>query len=80
MAIDTRTIAELEKDGFTHIDARCTSCGRIVQMPFRMLLERKQITTAATVADLRRRYRCQSCGGSQAASFAPCRRSQHEAS
>jgi DNA-directed RNA polymerase subunit N (RpoN/RPB10) len=70
--IDSRTIAEW-KLSFTHIDARCASCGRIVQMPFRMLLERKQITTATTVAELRRRYRCQSCGGSQAASFAPCR-------
>jgi len=75
MAIDTRTIAELEAAGFTHIDARCAGCGRIVQMPFRMLLERKQITTATTVADLRRRYRCQSCGGSQATSFAPWRHS-----
>ena len=73
MAIDTRTIAELEKDGFTHVDARCAGCGRIVQMPFRLLLTHKQITTATTVAELRRRYRCQSCGGSQAASFAPCR-------
>jgi hypothetical protein len=73
MAIDTRTIAELEAVGFTHIDARCAGCGRIVQMPFRMLLERKQITTAATVAELRRRYRCQNCGSSHAARFAPWR-------
>ena len=73
MAIDTRTIAELEKNGFTHIDARCAGCGRIVQMPFRMLLERKQITMATTVAELRRRYRCQTCGGSQAVHFAPWR-------
>jgi hypothetical protein len=29
MALDRRTIAELEKDGFTHIDACCASCGRI---------------------------------------------------
>jgi hypothetical protein len=71
MAIDTRTIAELEKLGFTHIDARCAGCGRIVQMPFRLLLERKQVTTATTVAELRRRYRL--CGGQQAGSFAPCR-------
>jgi hypothetical protein len=59
--IESPTIAELEKLSFTHIDARCAGCGRIVQMPFRMLLERKQITTATTVAELRRRYRCQSC-------------------
>jgi hypothetical protein len=71
MAIDTRTIAELETSGFTHIDARCAGCGRIVQMPFRLLLTHKQITTATTVAELRRRYRCQTCGGSQAASFTP---------
>jgi hypothetical protein len=73
MAIDTRTIGELQDDGFTHIDARCAGCGRIVQMPFRMMLERKQITTKTTIAELRRRFRCQSCGGSQATSFAPWR-------
>ena len=44
MAIDTRTIAELEKDGFTHIHACCASCDRIVQMPFKLLLTREQIT------------------------------------
>src|SRR5262245_12528403 len=32
--IDPRTIAELEKLSFTHIDARCVGCGRIVQRPF----------------------------------------------
>jgi hypothetical protein len=46
MALDRRTIAELEKDGFTHIDACCASCGRIVQMPFKLLLTREQITKA----------------------------------
>ena len=46
MAIDKRNIAELEKDGFTHIDACCASCGRIVQMPFKLLLTREKITKA----------------------------------
>ena len=73
MAIDTRTIAELEKGGFTHIDARCAGCGRIVQMPFRLLLTRERITTVTTIAELRRRYRCQNCGSSHAALFAPWR-------
>jgi ribosomal protein S14 len=67
--IDSRTIAELERSGFTHIDARCAGCGRIVQMPFNLLLTHKKVTTATTVAELRHRYRCQSCGGSQAAGF-----------
>ena len=73
MAIDTPTIAEVEAAGFTHIDARCAGCGRIVQMPLRMLLERKQITAATVVAELRRRYRCQTCGRSHAAAFTPWR-------
>ena len=73
MAIDTRTITELEKSGFTHIDARCAACARIVQMPFLLLLTHKQITSATTVAELRRRYRCQGCGGSHASSFTPWR-------
>jgi len=74
MAIDMRTIAELEKDGFTHIDARCASCGRIVQMPFRLLLARKQVTSETTLAELRRRYRCEQCRGSQVDVFRPWRR------
>jgi DNA-directed RNA polymerase subunit RPC12/RpoP len=73
MALDRRTIAELEKDGFTHIDAHCADCGRIVQMPFRLLLTRERISTATTIAELRRRYRCQNCGSSHAARFAPWR-------
>jgi hypothetical protein len=73
MAIDIRTIAELGKDGFTHIDARCAGCGRIVQMPFRLLLTRERITTATTIAELRSRSRCQNCGSSRAAFFAPWR-------
>jgi DNA-directed RNA polymerase subunit RPC12/RpoP len=77
MTIDVRTIAELEKDGFTHIDAHCAGCGRIVQMPFKLLLTRERITKA-TIAERRRRYRCQNCGSSHAARFAPWRpRGQH---
>jgi DNA-directed RNA polymerase subunit RPC12/RpoP len=73
MAIDLRTIAELEAAGFTHIDARCASCGRIVQMPFKLLLTREQITKATKITGLRSRYRCQNCGSSHAARFAPWR-------
>ena len=72
MALDRRTIAELEKDDFTHIDAHCADCGRIVQMPFRLLLTRERITKATTIAELRRRYR-QNCGSSHTALFSPWR-------
>jgi hypothetical protein len=71
MAHDRRTIAELEKDGFTHIHACCASCDRIVQMPFKLLLTREQITKATKITELRRRYRCQNWGSSHAARFAP---------
>jgi len=75
MAIDTRTIFDLEAAGFTHVDARCAGCGRVVQMPFKMLLMRSRTTRETTLAELRRRYRCLQCGGSQADVFAPWRRS-----
>jgi hypothetical protein len=73
VTIDTRTVAELQAAEFTHIDARCAGCGRIVQMPFRMLLASKRITIDTTVAELRRRYRCQQCKGSHADVFQPWR-------
>jgi ribosomal protein S14 len=73
MTIDTRTIAELEKDGFSHIRSRCAGCGRGVRMPFRLLLTHELITTATTVIELRSRYRCRGCGTSRATSFGPWR-------
>jgi hypothetical protein len=42
-------------------------------MPFKLLLTREQITKATKIAELRRRYRCQNCGSSHAARFAPWR-------
>lgn len=53
--IDERTVAQLEADGFTHIDATCAGCGTIVQYPFRLLRIRGKITDVTTVAELRRR-------------------------
>jgi hypothetical protein len=32
-----RTIGELEKEGFTHIDCRCSACQGITQYPFRLI-------------------------------------------
>ena len=45
----------------------------VAAVPFRLLLTCERITTATTIAELRRRYRCQNCGSSHAALFAPWR-------
>ena len=71
MAIDTRTIAELQAQAFTHIEAVCSRCGNIVRMPFRLLLARGGVTAAITAAELRARYRCSRCRCGQANSFGP---------
>jgi hypothetical protein len=47
----TRARADLEKSGFTHIDARCAACARIVQMPFLLIADAQ----ADHVSDDRRR-------------------------
>ena len=48
--IDERTIAQLEADGFTHLDAACAGCGAIVQYPFQLMRTRKKITDETTIA------------------------------
>ncbi len=67
--IDGRTIGDLDAGGRTHIRAVCASCGAIVLNPFRLLRERKNVTDDTTMAELRRRYRCQGCGARQATAF-----------
>jgi hypothetical protein len=71
--IDGRTIAELEAAGFTHIEAVCASCGVIVQNPFRLLRNRKNVDDVTSIATIRGRYACQKCGCRHAASFKPWR-------
>ena len=56
-----RTVAELEADGFTHIEAGC-ACGQITALPFRLLRMQGTITNATSFADLARRLVCQRCG------------------
>ena len=71
--IDDRTIGMLEAGGFTHIKAACASCGAIVQNPFLLLKQSKNVTERTTMAELRRRYRCRKCGAREALMFAPWR-------
>ncbi len=67
--IDGRTIAALEAGGRTHIKAVCAGCGAIALNPFRLLRGQRHVTDDTTIAELRRRYRCQGCGARQATAF-----------
>ena len=60
MTAPDRTIAELEAQGFTHIEARC-GCGQIVALPFRLLRLQGAIVDATAFADLAGRLVCQRC-------------------
>jgi hypothetical protein len=74
MALDLRTIAELEKKKASRTSTRAAPVAtESCQMPFKLLLTREQITKATKIAELRRRYRCQNCGSPHAARFAPWR-------
>ena len=77
--IDERTIAKLEAAGCTHVAAVCAACGSIVQYPFRLMLTRKNITDQTTMAELRRRYRCEPCGSRAASSFGPWKQGGRDA-
>jgi hypothetical protein len=37
----TRTIADAQAEGYTHLRATCPGCGRIADVPWRLLIGRK---------------------------------------
>ena len=71
--IDGRTLEQLDAKGYTHNEAVCGQprCGNLVQFPFRMLLQRRNVDRHTTVAQLRQRYVCKRCGGTIATRFEP---------
>jgi hypothetical protein len=56
----TRTIAETQSQGYTHLWATCAGCGRITDIPWRMLLGRPRVTPESFIGNLP--LRCQVCG------------------
>jgi uncharacterized cysteine cluster protein YcgN (CxxCxxCC family) len=58
----TRTIAEAQSQGYTHLRVTCAGCGRITDMPLRMLLDRSpRVTPESFIGNLP--LRRQKCGG-----------------
>jgi len=58
----TRTIAEAQAQGYTHLRATCPSCGRITDVPWPLLIGRKGTTRDTFLGNIP--LRCQRCGHS----------------
>ncbi len=57
---DTRTISQLEAEGYPWIGCEC--CKGTVWVPFRMLRERIPMLSAMTLDQLGAKMRCDKCG------------------
>jgi hypothetical protein len=56
----TRTIAEAQSQGYTHLRVTCAGCGRISDIPWQLLLGRSRVTPESFIGNVP--LRCQSCG------------------
>jgi hypothetical protein len=55
----TRTIAEADDHGYSHLRVTCSGCGRISDLPWPLLLRRPGITRDSFLGNLKRR--CDKC-------------------
>jgi len=58
----TRTIAEAQREGYSHLRATCPKCGRIADVPWPLLIGRKGTTRDTLLGNIP--LRCQRCGHS----------------
>jgi hypothetical protein len=56
----TRTVAEAMRDGYSHLRATCSGCGRITDIPWKLLLRPPRITVESFLGNLP--LKCQRCG------------------
>ncbi len=56
----TRTVAEAMQDGYSHLRATCPGCGRITNIPWKLLLRPPRITAESFLGNLP--LKCQRCG------------------
>jgi hypothetical protein len=56
----TRTIAEAQADGYTHLRVTCSGCGRIIDMPWKLLLRPPRITVDSFIGNIP--LCCERCG------------------
>ena len=59
----TRTIAEAQGQGYSHVRATCSGCGRITDIPWDLLLKSPRINADTFLGNLR--LRCQRCGNTE---------------
>jgi len=56
----TRTIAEAQGEGYSHLRATCPKCGRIADVPWPLLIGRKGTTHETFLGSIP--LKCQRCG------------------
>ena len=56
----TRTIAEAEAEGYSHLRAHCPGCGRTTDFPWRLVLGRYGVHRHSFIGNIP--LRCERCG------------------
>jgi ribosomal protein S27E len=56
----TRTIAEAQAQGYSHLRAKCPDCGRIADLPWPLLIGRKGTNRNTFLGNIP--LKCQRCG------------------
>jgi len=59
----TRTIAEAQAQGYSHVRATCPGCGRITDIPWKLLIRPPRITADTFLGNLP--LKCQRCGNAE---------------
>ena len=59
----TRTIAEAQAQGYSHVRATCRGCGRITDIPCLLLLRRPRISGNTFLGNIP--LRCEKCGNTE---------------
>ncbi len=59
----TRTIAEAQAQGYSHIRATCQGCSRITDIPWLLLLRRPRINGNTFLGNIP--LRCEKCGNAE---------------
>jgi hypothetical protein len=58
------SISEAQADGYSHLRATCSGCGRISDVPWKLLLRPPRITVDTFLGNIP--LRCQKCGPREA--------------
>ena len=56
----TRTVGEAIAQGYSHVRLTCSGCGRITDIPWRLLLRKPRIKAETFIGNMP--FRCEKCG------------------